>query len=589
MSRPTCIKSLEIQNIRGIQSKVFTFRTPELFPNKINLLVAPNGFGKSSIAHALECIKPRSLDRNRLQYYNDDDTLVPAVKLKYLSNGTEHTLNENQIGSTFSISVIRSRITAAIRQANSFVQHSRATASLALEPITICSIPPNPSRQFNPTFLKNLFGRNGKILPNLSNLLNEDTLLADLLNYENKRRFTQTTFHSNVDGVAEAINQLNGNKASILSDIKNCHLTSLEGVPDLKNIAQIIENKLGCSKTNSFLQAIIFVRLYRTQLDNLKKLQKKAEYENALTEARSLIASVNSNPTWLNIRLRSSRGKLVSEFPAAQTMSNGQRDLFSFICQLIKARFDLDKPLSILVIDEVFDYLDECNLLFAQYFVREYVAHFKSSGRELFPLILTHLDPRLFSHSGFGKKNSIKVHILDNDHTSNQSQGVAKLVEAREDSQAKETIEKHFFHYRPLDHDASTLFASQRLPPQWAKSHDFYQHCSDELLKYQQSDPSTDFVAACVGLRIQIEERAYGLLTDDNDKTSFIDSCTKGTNSKLEFSSQKSVVIPESHRVLGLIYNDMLHFKPNFDYISAIISKMKNPAIRAMILKAVNE
>ena len=46
------IKNIEITNIKGINHIVFNL---ELIPNKPNLLVAPNGFGKSSFAIVWNC------------------------------------------------------------------------------------------------------------------------------------------------------------------------------------------------------------------------------------------------------------------------------------------------------------------------------------------------------------------------------------------------------------------------------------------------------------------------------------------------------------------------------------------------------
>jgi len=43
------LKVIEIENIKGISHKRFQL---DILPNKPSLLVAPNGFGKSSIAVA---------------------------------------------------------------------------------------------------------------------------------------------------------------------------------------------------------------------------------------------------------------------------------------------------------------------------------------------------------------------------------------------------------------------------------------------------------------------------------------------------------------------------------------------------------
>lgn len=48
------INKIEITNIKGIGNKAFSL---DLTPNKPNILVAPNGFGKSSFAIAFDSLK----------------------------------------------------------------------------------------------------------------------------------------------------------------------------------------------------------------------------------------------------------------------------------------------------------------------------------------------------------------------------------------------------------------------------------------------------------------------------------------------------------------------------------------------------
>ena len=47
----TKIKSILIENVRGISARNFVFDNPEMIGNKFHLLVAPNGFGKSDPLH----------------------------------------------------------------------------------------------------------------------------------------------------------------------------------------------------------------------------------------------------------------------------------------------------------------------------------------------------------------------------------------------------------------------------------------------------------------------------------------------------------------------------------------------------------
>lgn len=61
MNNQDKITKITIKNIRGFKEKTLDFGNGnEIWPNKINTLVAPNGYGKSSLYKAFECIGPKS-------------------------------------------------------------------------------------------------------------------------------------------------------------------------------------------------------------------------------------------------------------------------------------------------------------------------------------------------------------------------------------------------------------------------------------------------------------------------------------------------------------------------------------------------
>ena len=53
------IKSVEIINVKGLGHSKFNL---DLIPNKPNLLVAPNGFGKSSFGIAFNSLKKNKIE-----------------------------------------------------------------------------------------------------------------------------------------------------------------------------------------------------------------------------------------------------------------------------------------------------------------------------------------------------------------------------------------------------------------------------------------------------------------------------------------------------------------------------------------------
>lgn len=591
MSRPTSIKSIEIKNIRGIKSRLFEFKTPEMFANKIHLLVAPNGFGKSSFTHAFDILKPKSIDQNKLERYEGDDELNPSIKLIYNKGGIPHTLDQHQIKKHFSISVIRSRISPKVKQGNSFVG-GKATATNSVEAIRICSIPVKPSITYSKRLIKEQYGENWKVLPNITSYYSKPLLLESLLQTTNDSNLHKLTLWNKIAPLLQSFHQYTGTASEIKSSFENSLINQLKEHSLMTKLVEKINVFFTLSVTDRYLFALNFVEIAKNDKHNLEAHIERCSYEDAKQEVQHLIDSVNSNPNWLSVKLTQSTKKkeLVASFPIANHMSSGQRDLFSFICQLIKAKFDLrNKHQGILIIDEVFDYLDECNLLLAQYYIRKFLEDYRSSDKELFPILFTHLDPKLFNHHGLGKKNKINIHLLDNQHGNLHTNSATKLVKARENEPAKKTIGKYFFHYEEESHNASELFQELNLPSDWSDSHNFYKYAEEELEKYKITKDTADLVAACVGIRLNIEKKAYSKLSTDEQKRIFTDECNTGTNSKLDYVSELGMTIPESHRILGLVYNDMLHFKKNFDYISNIISKMKNPAIRTMILMAIDE
>lgn len=83
------------------------------------------------------------------------------------------------------------------------------------------------------------------------------------------------------------------------------------------------------------------------------------------------------------------------------------------------------------------------------------------------------------------------------------------------------------------------------------------------------------------GVRIEIEKLAYEKLSTQLLKDKFI--ATHKTKSKLEFCEENGITISEIHYLLGLIYNDDLHWHEQRDYETPLISKLDNMTIKKMI------
>jgi hypothetical protein len=100
------------------------------------------------------------------------------------------------------------------------------------------------------------------------------------------------------------------------------------------------------------------------------------------------------------------------------------------------------------------------------------------------------------------------------------------------------------------------------------------------VTNYLANQPYDPF-AVCGALRVKIEEIAYNKLQSPEARTAFLS--THKTRSKLEKAEEMGIVSPESHYLLGIIYNEGMHWKDNQDNVSPIASKLENLTIKKLI------
>ena len=160
--------SLEIKNVKGLSNCSFIFN---FFPNKPCILVAPNGYGKSSLACAFKSLKSNKLDLNDDDFHNGDLSLLPELtvefdKVKYLADTTQNTIYGN-----FDYFVINNPIIAKATQMK-MSGFTRATASITLDTIELVStIPEKVMLDYSIQDNKAWFSSNGKVLSNIGNAL----------------------------------------------------------------------------------------------------------------------------------------------------------------------------------------------------------------------------------------------------------------------------------------------------------------------------------------------------------------------------------------------------------------------------------
>ncbi len=570
------LKVIEIENIKGIGHKRFAL---DIWPNKPSLLVAPNGFGKSSFAVAFNEMNSKRINLTEENYYQENPALPPRIYIEYERPDSsiatlEATATTNTISSELDFFVINN----PTKPKGVGSQFGRASARLEIKDVVLVDrIPNNVSfgNQFRTS--QGRFGQNSRILPNPNAALSNLKLVEKLTqNYQALERANGQRIQLRINGIIDEINQQAGTADVLTGWITANRLNDLRQIDYLNTIGNLIhEFDVGYnSETKAYLVAIQLIWLYNNNPNNFKAACAYSNYQLDKQRFEQTLSTFNC--TWKGIRASQTGGQLIVKFPEAIHISNGQRDILTFISMLFRARQHLKKDANILIIDEVFDYLDDANLTAAQYYITTFIKDYKEEGKRLYPIILTHLNPNYFKNFAF---NDQKVYFLEQSPIQ-VNQGIVRLLRNREHPSIKDDVSKHLLHFEPTHINKRAEFNALGLRELWGESDNFYQFLFSEVDNYLNGRAFCPF-AVCGGLRVKIEQIAFDKLQTPEARYAFL--TTKKTRSKLVKAGEMGVVSPESHYLLGIIYNEGMHWKDGSDNVSPIASKLENLTLKKLV------
>ncbi|MGZ2403653.1 hypothetical protein [Rhizobium ruizarguesonis] len=574
------ISKIDIENIRGFEKVSLTVN---LRPNFTNILVAPNGFGKSSISTAFNCARGSKLKVDEKDKHKKKDTEVSKLSIEYDGNILRASSSSNEISEMFDIHVIKSNVEpkAKLPKINGFT-----VAKPYLE---------IPSLDLGPTFdkekiifdinkYKPSFGANAKVVPNLATRCDDEHLRSELLNViASIDKLKQKKSSELFEEMIEMASGLGGTKASISDRVEADFAQKVDELPHLKTVFDVV---MKYSQGNTWLDSAIIcymlMDLNISDRQNLKKWLQHAVYSRRLQSLKDFIGDING--AWVTAEIKETKGRVLVNFPDASSLSNGQRDLLYFGCNLLRTRETTSTKPCILLIDEVFDYLDDANIVVAQYFMSKLIDAYREDDRQIYICLLTHLDPLYFK--GYALKRQQTVYLGD---TSQKiSETMRKVILNRDDTSWKEDLSRHFLHYHPDDCDISEIFnATYGLPKKHGKSHSFYEFLRGEWDKCIAGGGFYDPFAVCAYVRVQIEQCAYSKIQTQPEREKFLAECN-GTATKLEFAESIGIPVPEACLLLGVVYNDALHRKGAIDQSSTIALKLRNLGLQSMMKQAIN-
>ena len=206
---------------------------------------------------------------------------------------------------------------------------------------------------------------------------------------------------------------------------------------------------------------------------------------------------------------------------------------------------------------------------------------FDSLKKRIYPLILTHLNPNYFKNFAFSNQ---KVYYLDKS-TIQVCKSMIRLLKNRTNTTIQAEVDKHLLHYAPGTINKRAEFRALGIRELWGEGNNFVQHLNTEVNNYL-TNQTYDPYAVCGALRVRIEKIAHDKLQSDEAKNIFLS--THKTRSKLEKAEEMGIVSPESHYLLGIIYNEGMHWKENQDNVTPIASKLENLTIKKLIRDVFN-
>ena len=566
------INKIKIKNVKGKSNWDHTF--DGLCSNKVNLFVAPNGEGKSSIAVAFKASAHGNIKLEKSDYYQGDENNEPSLRIEYTTDGnTCEVVSDNthgEISRTFSVFSISNPLYAKAtgRSIGNYATH---TAALCIQDLEVCEIPANDSIPYKFIDYKRQFGTG---TPNLNNFLSSEDGIEFIL--DNKNLFEKCLSQIRLRNV---LNNLNSNNIQVEELIKH---------DTLKRVLQDLKSKFSIAEEDAARYLIQLVSLLRqVGFDVVKNALAWKNYNKLKKILNQRIDDFNT--TGLDLRTRQSHNKLSISFGRANRMSNGERDVLFFVTSLMAVESRLGRKPGILVIDEVFDYLDGANLLAVQYYLSQMIKKVKDEGKVVIPIIMTHLDPAVFANYCF---KGMAVHYLTNKSKIGLDDSMAYLLLVRSqlrknnDSMLND-FESHLLHYHPdnwiIPQDILNLLPKNFFIDSFNLREYLYQEVTEKYL----TDADYNALAVIIALRIKVEEKTVAMIPCEHQQEYYE---KHGSKEKLHYAEECGCELPEIFYLLQPLYNDSAHLrvgsgseKENKNKIESAYLKLYSPVIKMMI------
>lgn len=562
------------------------------YPNKPNFLVAPNGSGKSSLAAAFASLNTRRLKLADADRYNGEDWDDVSLSVTF-DDGVTMSANadSNEIASRVDVQVIRSGLYANMTNRRVGPRVLSQTKMSVQQCVFYEKVPATVHLDYSVTaerqkYASILRGR----MDNLAEAFKSYEFLSELLSCD--AAFKATTGARYAAAINNFFKGVISPETGMGGDITEAEvLSNISSVKPLSSIKEILDRRYptkgDISNYVNAIQVNRFIEGKRNEIKEACSYLRFRKFKNDINEILPLL-----NRTRYRIEAKVRNHQLVVDFPDWNDASNGEIDVLQLCVALFRARARFgEKDNALLLIDEVFDYLDDANLLVAQHFLLEMMKQFKNSGKNLYVIILTHLDPGLFKSFRF---KSFHTSYIPNSGSDSVKGCLNALLVDRKRCQKEvpdiyKSVSSHYLHFSYCDKASEEVLeyiAKQGIKGELKSPSSFRCGMEAKLGDYFSGKPFAPSEVCC-GIRLAVERLSYERLAAD-DKPGFLKINT-GTEDRLRYASEHGVEVPETFHLLGSIYNSCMHLSGRPGETELVQRELGNNIIRHMIETSLKE
>jgi len=426
---------------------------------------------------------------------------------------------------------------------------------MVIDPIVICKKVNRANSPYKISEIRRGFGRHKNALPNIEDSLfrSHDFVMRSPECWQYINALVKQRQWNQIENVRKQLSGYSGSTDDGLSHVATAVDDIFTNLQEAKELFSIIEATTKLGGVEAFLSIWQILTISKNDGAALKNYLEWLRYSEI---KKSLKDGLNDlNTSWKIPSLKETKGNLVVEMPDPTHISNGQRDVLLLLSLLHIARYNLIKSRAILIVDGVFDYLDDANLTVAQYYISQLIEDYKRQGRSIYTIILTHLNPSFFRNYVFSNQNTI---YLESGTAYDSIDAMKKLINARSqdgcNEALKKDISKYLVHYHADDYDFSeNLKVISGIRSSWGKRGKFQEFLQKEFEKYRSGQPY-DPLAICAITRRSIEELAFRQVSEQPDSSDFF--ITHKTSPKLDWAVQRGADVPETHYLLRVIFDE---------------------------------